>query len=55
LRTSRPRLAERIVFLAGGPVSEDERAFLATHRHLDKPVARDALRTALDDLARDGK
>ncbi|KAB2886200.1 MAG: response regulator, partial [Kofleriaceae bacterium] len=55
LRTSRPRLADRIVFLAGGNVTEDERAFLGTHRHLDKPVAREALRTALDRLERDGR
>jgi two-component system cell cycle sensor histidine kinase/response regulator CckA len=55
LRTSRPRLADRIVFLAGGQVTENERAFLGARRHLDKPVGRDALRSALDDLMRDGK
>jgi signal transduction histidine kinase len=50
LRTSRPRLAERIVFLTGGQLSDDERAFVDSHRHLDKPLEREALRSALTRL-----
>jgi CheY-like chemotaxis protein len=50
LRTSRPRLAERIVFLTGGQLNADERAFVDSHRHLNKPVEREALRSALTRL-----
>ena len=52
LRISRPRLADRIVFLSSGHVNEDERAFLSAHHHLDKPVRREALRAAVDAIER---
>jgi signal transduction histidine kinase len=55
LRTSRPRVADHIVFLAGGQVTDDERAFLAARRHLDTPIGREALRAAVDDLVDDDR
>ncbi len=48
LHRTRPRLAEHMVFLVSGNLTEGQRAFLDHHRHIDKPFSPAALRELLD-------
>ncbi len=53
LRAAQPRLAERVVFLAGAPLSEEERGWIRAggHRVLEKPVDAGGLQAVLTAMA----
>jgi CheY-like chemotaxis protein len=55
LRTHRPDIADRFVFLTGGPTSPAAEGVLTSGRHrVPKPFSSDDLVAAIEHVARDG-